>query len=172
MPNFSTRLRRVARVMPRSLAAWTWLPLVSLRAWMTSSRSTAGITLSLGSCRAQAKSCRARTAISDRCAFAGAVSQRHSGAHGGRFTGDLRRQIAQQDGIAFGHHERALDDVLQFAHVARPVVFLQSLEARRGDDGFGRLTAGSGRISSGSSSPAAGCPRGARAAAGCGYARR
>ena len=32
MPNFSTRLRRVARVMPSSFAAWTWLPLASLRA--------------------------------------------------------------------------------------------------------------------------------------------
>ena len=32
MANLSTRLRRVARVMPRSLAAWTWLPAVSARA--------------------------------------------------------------------------------------------------------------------------------------------
>src|SRR5208283_5321759 len=43
MPNFSMRLRRVARVMPSSFAAWTWLLLASLSAWMTSSRSTAGI---------------------------------------------------------------------------------------------------------------------------------
>src|SRR5512140_3546714 len=59
MPNFSTRLRRVARVMPSSLAACTWLPLVSLSAWMTSSRSTAGITFKLGSFCASAKSRRA-----------------------------------------------------------------------------------------------------------------
>ncbi len=49
MPNFSMRLRSVARVMPSSLAACTWLSLVSLSAWMTSSRSTAGMTFSFGS---------------------------------------------------------------------------------------------------------------------------
>jgi len=43
MPNFSMRLRSVARVMPSSFAAWTWLLFVSLSAWMTSSRSTAGM---------------------------------------------------------------------------------------------------------------------------------
>ena len=45
MPNLSTRLRSVARVIPRSLAAWTWLPWVSLSASITNSRSTAGSTL-------------------------------------------------------------------------------------------------------------------------------
>src|SRR5437867_8714360 len=65
MPNFSTRLRRVARVMPSSLAAWTWLPLVSLRAWMTNSRSTEGRTFILGSRRAHWKSCRDMATISD-----------------------------------------------------------------------------------------------------------
>ena len=32
IPNFSTRFRNVARVTPRSLAACTWFPLVSIRA--------------------------------------------------------------------------------------------------------------------------------------------
>ena len=49
MPNFSMRLRSVARVMPSSFAACTWLLLVSLSAWMTSSRSTAGMTFNFGS---------------------------------------------------------------------------------------------------------------------------
>src|SRR5581483_2218788 len=64
MPNFSTRFRRVARVMPSSWAACTWFPLVSWSAWMMSSRSMAGSTLSLGSCRAQRKSILASDASS------------------------------------------------------------------------------------------------------------
>ena len=36
-----------------SFAAWTWFPFVSFKAWITNSRSTAGINLSLGSLRAQ-----------------------------------------------------------------------------------------------------------------------
>jgi hypothetical protein len=52
IPNFSIRLRRVARVMPSNFAAWTWLLAVSLSAWITSSRSTAGMIFVFGSRRA------------------------------------------------------------------------------------------------------------------------
>ena len=52
------RLRKVARVMPNSLAACTWFPLVSLSACNTNSRSTAGINFSFGSLRAHWKSFR------------------------------------------------------------------------------------------------------------------
>ena len=64
MPNFSMRLRRVARVMPSSFAAWTWLLFVSLSAWMTSSRSTAGMTFNFGSRLAHWNNCRASAAAS------------------------------------------------------------------------------------------------------------
>ena len=47
--NFSIRFLSVARVMPRSFAACNWLPPVSFRAWITNSRSIAGINLSDGS---------------------------------------------------------------------------------------------------------------------------
>src|ERR1039458_918289 len=65
IPYFSTRLRRVARVMPSSLAAWSWLPLVSLSASITNSRSTAGMIFNFGSRRAHWNNCRARAARSE-----------------------------------------------------------------------------------------------------------
>ena len=39
--------------------------------------------------------------------------------------GDLIRQIFRRDFITLGHYYRAIDGVLQLAHISRPVVFDQ-----------------------------------------------
>src|SRR5262249_306787 len=65
IPTFAPRFLRAARVMPSSLAACTWLPWVSRSAWITNSRSTAGMTLSLGSRRAHWNSSRASPPTSE-----------------------------------------------------------------------------------------------------------
>ena len=49
IPNCSIRLRRVARVMPRSFEARTWLPWVIFSAWRVNSRSSHGRSCSSGS---------------------------------------------------------------------------------------------------------------------------
>ena len=74
-------------------------------------------------------------------------------------------QIVVGERVAAAEHDRALDDVLELAHVARPRVVERAaastsrgaVEARRGRSSRSRRR--------GSDRRAAGCPRGARAAA-------
>ena len=68
---------------------------------------------------------------------------------------------------ARGHQHRALDGVLELADIARPGVVEQRLQRRRVEAGD-RLAVALRRAGAGSARPAAGCPRGGRAAAAAG----
>ena len=54
---------------------------------------------------------------------------------------ELERKIGRPDLRAAAHHQRALHGVLQFAHVARPVVAHQHVQASAEICGTGRLVA-------------------------------
>ena len=81
-----------------------------------------------------------------------------------RRRGDASGQIALGERVAARQDDGALDHVLELAHVAGPGVVEQPLEraARRREARRGRSSRSRGR---GSARRAAGCPRGARAAA-------
>ena len=100
---------------------------------MTSSRSTAGMTFNFGSRLAHWNNCRASAAASVAAASPAAAGWRRGAA--AALSGNFRRQIAWQNRVAFGHDVRAADGVLQFAHVARPMIFFQRLDDV-GGDGF------------------------------------
>src|SRR5678816_107037 len=55
-------------------------------------------------------------------------------AAGGALAANFRRQIAQQDRVPFGDHERSANNVLELAHIARPMILFQSFNdtSRRG----------------------------------------
>src|SRR4030095_11590291 len=54
--------------------------------------------------------------------------ERRVDGHRGRRRDRADRQVLGQDDAAGGHHHRALDHVLQLAHVARPIVADQPIE--------------------------------------------
>src|ERR1035441_4506735 len=61
-----------------------------------------------------------------------------SGSGDRALPGNLRRQIARQNRVPLSHYQGAAEDVLQFADIARPVVFFQRPD-RAGGNGFGRM---------------------------------
>ena len=79
--------------------------------------------------------------------------------------GERQVQVARQDRVAVGQDDRALDAVLQLAHVARPA---DRPAAARAPPATAPAASSSdrGRTARRSSAPAAGCRRAARAAAG------
>src|ERR1035437_6764232 len=58
--------------------------------------------------------------------FAGSRRRRRGAA--ATLAGDFRGQVAFPDRVAFCHDVRAADGVLQFAHIARPMIFSQRLD--------------------------------------------
>src|SRR5262245_15728332 len=60
--------------------------------------------------------------------------QTHPGHGAGSFSGlQRRRQMVAMNDVAFADQRRALDHVLEFAHVTRPVITHQHVYGRRGD---------------------------------------
>ena len=78
---------------------------------------------------------------------------------------DLRRQIVDGDLVEPAQRDRALDAVLELAHVARPVVGDAAARARRAEMPGDRLARARRDAARGSAARAAGCRRRARAAA-------
>ena len=99
------------------------------------------------------------------------VDEAAGGARAGaaRAPRDLGRQIRRQDDAVLGQRERALDDVLQLAHVAGPARSrCSSASASGAIAGVGAPLARA-RTWRGSARPAAGCRSAARAAAAAGW---
>ena len=168
------RLRRVARVMPSSCAACTWLP------WVSTQRLNDQFPLHgrqhlqpfcpgapIGtSWRGQRGPRRAAPAAGRRRGWSGVDgtvvdARRWAGVAGGTSSGG---RSPREDGIALGHHQRALDDVLQFAHIAGPGVVLQSTAAPRVKWTAVSAAVGRGELLQEIIHQQAECPRAARAA--------
>ena len=129
--------------MPSSLAAWTWLPPVSLSAWITSSRSTAGNDFQLRVAPRPLEQLPRQGHQVRNPALAGGRLGGEDGAGRRAFAGDFGRQVLQQHHVTLGHHIHAPEDALQLAHVSGPMVAFQRSHGAGGDGfGLGRLPGG------------------------------
>src|SRR5262245_10791428 len=117
MPCSLSFLRSVLRLMPRSCAARTWLLLVSRMTARRSGFSTRPTMRPWRLAEAWPRMPRTHSTI-----FRSMISSRGVGGHAGRGRDGPDGQVLGQDDTARGHDHRALDHVLQLAHVAWPLV--------------------------------------------------
>ena len=167
-PCFLSLLQNVLRGMARSRAASLLLPRASARAssrrWRSKARTSASPSSSTsGSAPAAAHDSGGRRPRPRRRRRR--AGPRPEPAPGG--LAHLGRQVVAGQRRAVGQDDRALDDVLELADVARPVVRDQGL------DGLlvevrDRLADSAGRAGPGSGRPARRCPPSARGATGRG----
>ena len=91
-------------------------------------------------------------------------TDRRGGCLVGSGVDERQVQVPRLDGVAVGEDHRALDAVLQLAHVARPAIRAAAARAPRAT-APAAASSGRGRTARRSTAPAAGCRPAARAAA-------